>query len=74
MLRKALTLSSFPYKSGCVCSETEGRRAPFDQFFPRLGGNAPKSEAAAGLAHAIFIRFLQLLGGFTPKNSLDFGL
>jgi hypothetical protein len=72
MLRKALALRRFPYKSGCKCSETEGRRAPFDPFCTRLGGNAPKSEAAAGLARAIFIRFLPFLGGYTPKNLLDF--
>lgn len=73
MLRKALSLSGMPYKSGCTCSETEGRRAPFCPFRTRLGGNAPKSEAAAGLARAIFIRFLPFLGGHAPKKSLDFG-
>jgi len=72
MLRKALTLRRFPYKSGCKCSETEGRRAPFAPICTRLGGNAPKSGAAAGLACAIFIRFLPFLGGYTPKKSLDF--
>ena len=72
MLRKALILSGMPYKSGCTCSETEGRRALFYPFWPRLGGNAPKSEAAAGLARAIFIRFLPSLGGYAPKKSLDF--
>ena len=72
MLRKALSLSLFPYKSGCKCSETEERRAPFAPSCPRLGGNAPKSGAAAGLARAIFIRFLPFLGGYAPKNSLDF--
>ena len=72
MLRKALALNRFPFKSGCKCSETEGRRAPFAPFCPRLGGNAPKSEAAASLARAIFIRFLPFLGGYTPKNLLDF--
>ena len=63
MLRKALNLSDMPYKSGCICSETEGRRAPFCPSCPRLGGNAPKTEAADGLARAIFIRFLAFLGG-----------
>lgn len=53
MLRKALNLSDMPYKSGCICSETEGRRAPFCPSCPRLGGNAPKSEAADVLARAI---------------------
>ena len=57
MLRKALTLSEQPYKSGCKCSEKEGRRAPFVPFCTRLGGNAPKKEKPAGLARAIFIRF-----------------
>ena len=32
MLRKALNLSDMPYKSGCICSETEGR--PFAPFAP----------------------------------------
>lgn len=73
MLRKALTLNRFPYKSGCKCSETEERRAPFATFCPRLGGNAPKSGAAAGLARAIFIRFLPFLGGYAPKKALDLG-
>ena len=68
MLRKALNLNTIPYKSGCTCSETEGRRAPFAPFCPRLGGNAPKSEVAAGLARAIFIRFLPFLGGYAPKK------
>lgn len=45
--------------------------APFCSFCSRLGGNAPKSEAATGLAHAIFIRFLPILGGYAPKKSLD---
>ena len=72
MLRKALSLSDMPYKSGCICSETEGRWAPFCPFCPRLGGNAPKSEAADGLARAIFIRFLAFLGGDAPKKLLDF--
>lgn len=72
MLRKALNLSAVPYKSGCTCSETEGRPAPFCPFRSRLGGNAPKSRAAAGLARAFFIRFLPFLGGYTPKKSLDF--
>lgn len=52
MLRKALNLSGVPYKSGCTCSETEGRPAPFCPFRSHLGGNAPKSGAAAGLARA----------------------
>ena len=73
MLRKAFRLSGMPYKSGCTCSEKQRRRAPFCPFCPRLGGNAPKSEAAAGLAHAFFIRFLPFLGGHAPKKSLDFG-
>ena len=72
MLRKALNLSDMPYKSGCICSETEGRWAPFCPFCTRLGGNAPKREAAAGLARAIFIRFLAFLGGDAPKKLLDF--
>lgn len=72
MLRKALNLSDMPYKSGCICSETKGRRAPFCPSCPRLGGNAPKREAAAGLARAIFIRFLAFLGGDAPKKLLDF--
>lgn len=72
MLRKALSLSDMPYKSGCICSETEGRRAPFCPFCTRLGGDAPKREAAAGLARAIFIRFLAFLGGDAPKILLDF--
>lgn len=72
MLRKALSLSDMPYKSGCICSETEGRRAPFCPFCTRLGGNAPKSEAADSLARAIFIRFLAFLGGDAPKKLLDF--
>ena len=72
MLRKALNLSGVPYKSGCTCSETEERRAPFCPICSHLGGNAPKSEAAASLARAIFIRFLPFLGGYTPKKSLDF--
>ncbi len=41
MLRKALNLSEVPYKSGCTCSETEGRPAPFCLFHSRLGGNDP---------------------------------
>ena len=72
MLRKALNLNSIPYKSGCKCSETEERRAPFDPFCTRLGGNAPKSRMAAGIARAIFIRFLPFLGGYAPKKTLDF--
>lgn len=72
MLRKALNLSGVPYKSGCTCSETEERRAPFCPFCSHLGGNAPKSGAAAGLTRAFFIRFLPFLGGYTPKKSLDF--
>lgn len=72
MLRKALNLSDMPYKSGCICSETEGRRAPFCSFCTCLGGDAPKREAAAGLARAIFIRFLAFLGGDAPKKLLDF--
>ena len=67
MLRKALSLSDMPYKSGCICSETEGRRAPFCPSCPRLGGNAPKTEAADVLARAIFIRFLAFLGGDAPN-------
>ena len=72
MLQKALNLSGVPYKSGCTCSETEERRAPFCPICSHLGGNAPKSGAAAGLARAFFIRFLPFLGGYTPKKSLDF--
>ena len=72
MLRKALNLSGIPYKSGCTCSETEERRAPFCPICSHLGGNAPKSGAAAGLACAIFIRFLAFLGGDAPKKLLDF--
>ena len=72
MLRKALNLSDMPYKSGCICSETEGRRAPFCPLCTRLGGDAPKREAAAGLVLAIFIRFLAFLGGDAPKKLLDF--
>lgn len=68
MLRKALSLSGMPYKSGGICSETEGRMAPFCSFCSRLGGNAPKSEAATGLARAIFIRHLPILDGYAPKN------
>ena len=67
MLRKALTLSRFPYKSGCKCSETDGRRETFAPSCPRLGGDAPKRRAAGGLARALFIRFLPFLGGYTPK-------
>lgn len=74
MLRKALNLSDMPYKSGCICSETEGRRAPFCPSCPRLGGNAPKSEAADVLARAIFIRFLAFLGGDAPNFVLIFSL
>lgn len=73
MLRKALSLSGILRKSGCTCSEKEERRASFGPFCPRLGGNAPKSETAAGLARAFFIRFLPLLGGHAPKKTLDFG-
>ncbi len=72
MLRKALNLSDMPYKSGCICSETEGRRAPFCPFCTRLGGDAPKREAAAGLERAIYIRFLAFSGGDAPKKLLDF--
>ena len=72
MLRKALNLSGVPYKSGCTCSETEERRAPFCPFCSHLGGNAPKTEAADVLARAIFIRFLAFLGGDAPKKLLDF--
>ena len=68
MLRKALALRRFPYKSGCKCSETEGRRAPFAPFCLRLGGHAPKSGAADGLARAIFIRFLPFLSGYAQKK------
>ena len=67
MLRTALSLSDMPYNSGCICSATEARRAPFCPSCPRLGGNAPKREAAAGLEHAIFIRFLAFLGGDAPN-------
>lgn len=42
--------------------------APFCSFCSRLGGNAPKSEAATGLARAIFIRHLPILDGYAPKN------
>ena len=73
MLRKALSFSGFPCKSGCTCSEKWERRAASCPFCPRLGGDAPKSWTAAGLARAIFIRFLPLLGGHAPKNTLDFG-
>ena len=73
MLRKALSLSGMPYKSGCICSETEGRMAPFCSFCSRLGGNAPKSEAATGLARAIFKSYLPILDGYAPKQSLDSG-
>lgn len=34
----------------------------------QVGGHAPKSGAAAGLARAIFIRFYRFLGGYTPKK------
>ena len=69
MLRKALALRRFPYKSGCICSESEGRRAPFDPFCPRLGGDAPKREAAGRLARAIFIRFLAFWVVMPRKNT-----
>ena len=72
MLRKALNLSYMPNKSGCICSETEGRWAPFCPFCTRLGGEAPKREAAAGLERAIYIRFLAFLGGDAPKKLLYF--
>lgn len=62
MLRKAMNLSEVPYKSGCTCSETEGRPAPFCPFRPRLSGNAPKSRAAAGLARAFFYKVFTVFG------------
>ena len=68
MLRKALSLRRFPYKSGCACSEKWGRPSTFALLFTRLGGHAPKSWTAAGLARAFFIRFYRFLGGYTPKK------
>ena len=68
MLRKALSLKRFPYKSGCACSEKWGRPSTFALLFTRLGGHAPKSWTAAGLARAFFIRFYRFLGGYTPKK------
>lgn len=41
MLRKALSLKRFPYKSGCTCSEKWGRPSTFALLFTRLGGHAP---------------------------------
>lgn len=72
MLRKALNLSEVPYKSGCTCSETEGRPAPFCLFRSRLGGNAPKSGAAAGLTRAFFIRFLPFFGWLYSEKITGF--
>lgn len=68
MLRKALSLKRFPYKSRCACSEKWGRPSTFALLFTRLGGHAPKSWTAAGLARAFFIRFYRFLGGYTPKK------
>lgn len=45
MLRKALSLKRFPYKSGCTCSEKKGRLPTFALLCPRLGGNAPNFVA-----------------------------
>ena len=67
MLRKALNLNNTPYKSGCTCSETEGRPAPFCPFRSRLGGNAPKSRAAA-----IFYKVFTVFGWLYSEKITGF--
>ena len=57
---------------GAYAPKRRGAGRPFCTFCTRLGGDAPKSEAADGLARAIFIRFLAFLGGDAPKKLLDF--
>lgn len=72
MLRKALSLKRFPYKSGCACSEKWGRPSTFALLFTRLGGHAPKSWTAAGLARAFFYKVLPLFGWLYSEKTLDF--